>query len=115
MAEPREPESKMDGKWLGANAKHLERCRGRWLRRRNRTPEAQQLPGHRGELCQGCRYWMPIRGLLEDEFGVCSNWASPFDRTARGADDGCDKYVAARPEEHRDGAADPQPHHGRPA
>ncbi len=83
-----------DGKWLGVNARHIDLCRARWLRRRNRMPEEQEVPEHRGQHCYACQYWMPIGGALIDEFGICSNAASPFDRTARGRDDGCDRFAA---------------------
>lgn len=92
------PGAAKEGKWLGANARHMDRCRTRWLRRRNRSPEDQDTPEHRGEHCGACLFWISVAGLLVEEFGVCSSPASPFDRSVRYREDGCDDFVARPPD-----------------
>jgi len=82
-----------EGPWLGANRKHAVRCKRRWLARRHRDPAVPDAPAQwAAEQCGLCQYWVPVVGLLGDDFGACGNGASPCDGTIRYIHDGCDCF-----------------------
>ncbi len=49
------------------------------------------------EQCGGCNAYRPIDGPLGEDWGVCTNPASPADGSVRFEHDGCDAFVPAEP------------------
>ncbi len=47
------------------------------------------------EQCGGYQYYIPLMGVLTDDWGVCSNPSSPFDGQVMFEHDGCDQFSAA--------------------
>ena len=47
------------------------------------------------EQCGGCRYWVPLKGLLGSDWGACTNNESKFDCSLMFEHDGCDSFDAA--------------------
>lgn len=46
------------------------------------------------EQCGGCRHWVPLGGALGEDWGACSNPASPFDGRVMFEHDGCEWFEA---------------------
>lgn len=44
------------------------------------------------EQCGGCKAYLPLPGRLGDDWGVCTNSASPADGTLRFEHDGCEAF-----------------------
>jgi hypothetical protein len=49
----------------------------------------------RYEQCGRCIWWVPLTGTWGEDWGVCSNPASPHDRSAMFEHDGCDVFEEA--------------------
>ena len=47
------------------------------------------------EQCGGCAAYLPVLGPLGNDWGVCSNAASPADGTLRFEHDGCEAFTPA--------------------
>jgi DUF3027 family protein len=47
-----------------------------------------------GERCGGCLYRVPLTGVLGDDYGACTNDASPRDRVVQFEHDGCEAFEA---------------------
>jgi hypothetical protein len=75
---------------------NVTECHKRWILRRNRREE---LPGFRDEWyksqCLFCRFYIPLAGEFIDDWGVCSNPDSPFDRRVMFEHDGCNSQSPA--------------------
>ncbi len=57
----------------------------RWIKRpRHDAGEKRQ--------CMNCRYYIPLRGSVGADWGVCCNAQSQYDATLCFEHDGCDKY-----------------------
>jgi hypothetical protein len=66
----------------------------RWVRRLNRD---MADPDYRdewyAEQCGGCVYWIPLSGVLGDDYGACANEASPRDGVVQFEHDGCEAFA----------------------
>lgn len=81
---------------LADDREHVASCHERWLRRLNRDMTSPEYRDEwYGEQCLFCRYYVPLRGAFTDDYGACTNPASPFDGTVRFEHDGCDHYSPA--------------------
>ncbi len=90
---------KEDDPPLALNAEHCHSCHARWIQDRNNTSANQgleELPDEwYNEQCGQCHYYIPVKGILASDWGVCSNVASPFDGRVRFEHDGCSEYSGA--------------------
>jgi hypothetical protein len=77
---------------------YARECHQRWIQRMNRrdpSPDAGELEEGVEGQCGMCRFYMPLRGALGTDWGVCSNRSSSRDGTAMFEHDGCDEYSGA--------------------
>jgi hypothetical protein len=69
----------------------------RWRKRQHRPMDG---PDYRdawyAQQCGGCRFWLPLTGVLGDDYGACSNPASPRDGLVQFEHDGCDAFTPVR-------------------
>jgi hypothetical protein len=85
-----------EGKPLVEDKQHARACHERWLKRVNRDLSSPSYKDEWwAEQCLFCRYYIPVVGALAEDWGVCSNQASPFDGIARFEHDGCDHFSEA--------------------
>ena len=81
---------------LRDDKEHANQCHTRWMRRRNRKQEELDYAENwYSEQCGGCIYFIPLMGILSDDYGVCSNPESDFDGIVRFEHDGCGQYAQA--------------------
>jgi Protein of unknown function (DUF3027) len=66
----------------------------RWVERQHRP---MSDPEYRDEWCAeqcgGCRFWIPLSGVLGDDYGACANAASPRDGRVQFEHDGCESFA----------------------
>ena len=78
---------------LSNDIAHFRSCHLRWSQRMNRDTDA---PGYKdewySEQCLFCRYLIPLSGAFAEDYGACSNEASPFDGKVMFEHDGCDNF-----------------------
>ena len=77
---------------------HGQECHTRWISRQNRIwPQIDtDIPEHwHNEQCGQCRFFIPIKGYLQADWGVCSNKTSKFDGNVMFEHDGCEHYDGA--------------------
>jgi DUF3027 family protein len=84
-------EPRSDGPSLVDDPGHAAECHERWLRR---SDYLERGPRWRGE-CLWCRFYIPLAGALADDWGVCSNPASPNDGRVMFEHDGCAEFSPA--------------------
>jgi hypothetical protein len=78
---------------LAFDRDHADRCHERWrlkLNRRMGTPEYKD--SWLLEQCFNCRFYIPLTGEFEADYGACSNENSLFDRYVMFEHDGCEKH-----------------------
>ncbi len=63
----------------------------RWMRDLNWIAGS---PERAGKQCDACKFHLPLVGALGEDWGVCTNASSPFDRRAMFGRDGCDHCEA---------------------
>lgn len=44
------------------------------------------------QQCGACEFWIPFAGAMGDDYGGCTNPASPHDGTIMYEHDGCDQF-----------------------
>jgi len=75
----------------------------RWLERRNRRQEDGDYRDEWwGEQCGACRWWVPLSGVFADDYGACTNPASPRDGLVQFEHDGCDAFEPVDPARSED-------------
>ena len=80
---------------LNNDAEHFSACHERWMKRRNREIEVEDaINNWYYEQCLRCRYYLPLSGVFSEDYGACSNVASPFDGRVMFEHDGCDQFKA---------------------
>ena len=87
-----------DNQALGLNQAHIDACHERWLEHKNRrwsNGEEDAPDEWYQQQCGGCRYYIPLHGLLRTDWGVCSNVVTPFDGKVMFEHDGCDAFDGA--------------------
>ena len=71
---------------------HADRTHKRWMRMRNRVQEDKE--NYRDiwglQQCFNCRYFVPLSGAFQDDYGGCTNEKSPFDKHVMFEHDGCE-------------------------
>lgn len=86
----------MTEEFLYRNKQHGEQCHRRWMEKRNRKQgEVGYKDEWYAEQCGRCTYFIPLSGVLQTDYGVCSNSISLFDATVRFEHDGCDGFAEA--------------------
>ena len=83
---------------LGLNQAHIHACHERWMERNNRrwsNGEVDAPDEWYQQQCGCCRYYIPLQGLLQTDWGVCSNAATSLDGRVMFEHDGCDAHEAA--------------------
>jgi hypothetical protein len=79
--------------------KHAHETHDRWAKKlqsnRNFDAPGYVTPGLDNELCMMCQYYVPLKGLLGLDWGVCSNTHSRFDGRVMLEEDGCEQYSFA--------------------
>ena len=88
----------MDRPHLTNDSGHARDTHRRWaeagqFNRRTNDPDYQDS-WYRSQ-CGGCRYWIPLHGVLGSDWGACTNKESKFDRRLMFEHDGCDHFDAA--------------------
>ena len=79
---------------LANSYEHFRNCHERWMDRRNRIVEAEDYKDEWfDEQCLFCKYFIPLIGIFVDDYGACSNPASPFDGIVRFEHDGCSEFT----------------------
>jgi len=82
--------------FLANSREHAEACHQRWHHRRNRRQEdATYEDEWYGQQCGACRYYVPLRGALADDYGACSNVRSALDGQVVFEHDGCEQHANA--------------------
>ena len=70
-------------------------CHDRWMKLRNRR---QEEPGYKddwhAEQCLFCEFFIPLSGVLAEDYGACSNAVSKWDAHVRFEHDGCEHFSA---------------------
>lgn len=89
------------GKILADDKTHCRATHQRWVTQEmNRDMD---LPDYKNEWyaeqCLMCKFYVRLTGKLIDDWGVCSNPQSPFDRSVMFEHDGCDYFSAADDED----------------
>lgn len=80
-------------KELYDSEKYVHSCHERWSERISRDPSSKEATDEWvWNQCEGCRYWVPIAGKFQGDWGVCSNKESDADGVVRFAHDGCDQF-----------------------
>jgi hypothetical protein len=80
-------------KALVNDREHLEETHKRWIKNIHWDRYGSNArEDWQGKQCLTCRYFIPLSGIFGDDYGVCSNVASPLDGTVRFEHDGCDEY-----------------------
>jgi hypothetical protein len=75
------------------SSSELDAIHTRWIQKRNRrTDDPEYRESWYDEQCGGCRFWIPLAGLMGSDYGACANPVSPFDGTVRFEHDGCDAF-----------------------
>lgn len=81
---------------LRHDPRHLAVVHERWMAERNRR---QEDPGYKEEWwaqqCGMCRFWIALQPPLGNDFGVCTDPASPFDGRTQFEHDGCEHFEQA--------------------
>lgn len=91
-----------EGKYLVNDAQHTDDCHYRWYERRNKKIEENwHCDQWYYEQCLRCAYYIPLTGILESDWGACTNPRSAFDGNVRFEHDGCEQFT--------DGEADEPP------
>jgi len=81
---------------LYKDERHCDLTHLRWMDRRNRKQEEDGYKDKwQAEQCGGCQFFIPLTGALIEDYGACSNPASPFDGTVMFEHDGCDFFSEA--------------------
>lgn len=86
---------------LFPDEEHAASCHGRWLRELEERVAPLDENGEvdddkwSNEQCGQCIYYIPLRGALASDWGLCSNVKSPLDRKAVFEHYGCEEYVGA--------------------
>jgi len=76
------------------SADHFANCHIRWEKFRNRDlTKGGQVSEWIDTQCQSCVYYVPLVGKFSEDYGACTNEASPFDGKVMFEHDGCDKHV----------------------
>ena len=57
----------------------------------HRDLEVEEVVGQ----CGICRFWVPLSGPIGNDYGACTNPASPCDRVVTFEHDGCDEHETA--------------------
>ena len=82
--------------YLRENRAHGDACHARWMERRNRKIEEEYSdPDWYYEQCLRCSYFMPLMGVLAEDWGACSNEQSAFDGRVMFEHDGCAQFEDA--------------------
>jgi len=72
----------------------------RWRERRLRkTEDPAYLDEWYAQQCGGCRFWMPLTGILGSDYGGCTNPVSVRDGVVQFEHDGCDAFAPAPDDE----------------
>ena len=78
-----------------ARAAFASECHQRWSQHLNRTPDK---PDYKDEWwaqqCGACRFYVTLDGPLGEDWGVCCNAKSIFDRRAMFEHDGCGEFAS---------------------
>ena len=78
------------------DVEHGRACHDRWMDRRNRRQEDPQYQDRwYAEQCGACRYFVRLQGVLEADYGACSNTKSPFDGRVMFEHDGCEFFESS--------------------
>ncbi len=81
---------------LVESREHFRACHERWVKLLNRD---QDDPAYQdewySEQCLACRYYIPLSGAFGEDWGVCSNEESEFDRHVMFEHDGCSGFSRA--------------------
>ena len=81
---------------LTKSESHAQQCHNRWLNYVNRDISS---PDYRVEWslqqCGGCRFFIPLEGVLGNDWGGCTNTLSEFDKRIMFEHDGCDAFDPA--------------------
>jgi hypothetical protein len=81
---------------LTDDAAHAKECHARWLMARNRRQEDSGYQDEWfAEQCGGCRYWIPVTGVLGSDYGACTSARSDFDGRVMFEHDGCSTFDPA--------------------
>lgn len=77
---------------------HAEECHSRWIQRMKHDivlADSKDTDICTEQQCGMCRFYIPLRGALSADWGVCSNSLSPYDGTVMFEHDGCAEYSGA--------------------
>ena len=81
---------------LRDDREHADRCHHRWCERMNRHQYDKNYKDEwYAQQCGACSFFIPLIGALCEDWGVCSNAATPFDGTVRFEHDGCDLFQSS--------------------
>ena len=76
------------------NQKYFNQTHEGWIHRLNRT---QRDPDYKDEWgrqqCFNCKFFVPLEGVFENDYGACSNEKSEFDKVVMFEHDGCSDYA----------------------
>ena len=65
----------------------------RWMSFRNRKQENPEYEeGWWSQQCLHCRHFIPLIGIIGEDYGVCANSVSKFDAQVRFEHDGCEHF-----------------------
>lgn len=75
---------------------HADACHERWLKVLNREQGSSRYRDEwYAEQCGACRFYVPLSGQFESDWGACTNAESPFDRSVMFEHDGCNQFAAS--------------------
>ena len=83
-------------KHVRQDSAHATECHRRWLALRNRKMEESGYQDDwYSQQCGACRYWIPLDGVMGNDYGGCTNGRSAFDKHLMFEHDGCDAFDPA--------------------
>ena len=79
--------------WLVNDQRHFRECHERWIARLHRRMNDPRYHDEwYAEQCGACQYFVPLTGAFINDWGACTNPASPFDGRVMFEHDGCDQF-----------------------